>query len=142
MELHNSFLPIACNFRCSVILWLTSRSLCYLFKRETSANTSHVFHLHLVWDVQAHCFQFRSYYAESDSLKTSDKFKGEDLWPQITKKPVKPPNLNKLKEGYQTLLDMLTFVSISKNELMKKLSSDRMGLRHYHSPDLIRKTKN
>lgn len=32
---------------------------------------------------------------------------------------------------------MLTFVSISKNELMKKSSSDRTG----QSPDLIRKIK-
>lgn len=107
------------NFRCYIILWLTSITNCHLLKRETKANTSHVFHLHLVWDVQAHCFQFRSYHAESVD---PDPLKPSDLCPQVTKEAIKIQQIKQTKGRYHILLyNMLTFVSTSKNELMKKV---------------------
>lgn len=62
--------------------------------------------------MQAHCSQFRSYHAESvdpDPLKPSDKYEGEDLFSEITKKQLKPNKLKKLKEGYHILLHDICF---------------------------------
>lgn len=51
------------------MMWLADLSNVYhIFKRETRANTTTVFKLHLVRDVQAHCSQTGSYHTESPDL--------------------------------------------------------------------------